>query len=80
MSLLPHVTTPIYREYSPSKLLMGRKLRSNIPIHPRVLKWPNFIRNGDEYKKAQQQHRTRKSRPLEFGTRVWVRSPNTPSH
>lgn len=36
MSLLAHVTTPVDCRYSPSELLMGRKLRTNVPNLPRA--------------------------------------------
>lgn len=55
MSLLAHIVTPIDCRYSLNELLMGRKLRTNFPIHPELLtpKWPNFepLWERDDYKK-----------------------------
>ncbi|XP_064469533.1 uncharacterized protein K02A2.6-like [Ornithodoros turicata] len=43
-SLLAYRTSPLANGYSPSELLMGRKLRTTIPISPEVLlpKTPNY--------------------------------------
>ena len=39
--LLDYRTTATYNMQSPAELLMGRKLKSNLPIHPTLLK-PNY--------------------------------------
>ena len=41
--LLVHQSTPLENGYSPGKLLMGRKLRTTVPVIPKLLqpKLPN---------------------------------------
>ena len=85
-SMLALRTTPMDCGPSPSELLMGRRLRTNIPAHPDLLKpeWPdlNSFRTRDEEQKSQQrrrhntQHRAKELPPLSPGTRVWIRDTN----
>ena len=38
LALLAYCSTPLENGYSPSELLMGRKLRTTLPIAPKQLK------------------------------------------
>ncbi|UYV78064.1 K02A2.6-like [Cordylochernes scorpioides] len=45
LGLLAYRTTPLENGFSPSELLMGRKLRTDLPTHPDLLK-PTLVNQG----------------------------------
>jgi len=73
-------------QFSPAELLMGRKLKTDVPILKSSLTphWPytdTLSEKDKEYKKAQkeiddQRHRTRYQDPLPPDSPVWIRSGN----
>ena len=83
LALLCYRTTPFdWCGQSPGELLFGRKLRDNLPKHPKsyVPTWsylPAFRKAEGLYKQKQcsyynQRHRTRPLPPLEDDTSVWI--------
>ena len=87
LALLTYRCTPMpWCGLSPSELLMGRQLRSNIPQHPSVLtpEWPYLtaFREKDQQLKQQEKsnydkrHRVRSQPPLAQDEAVWVRTQN----
>jgi predicted transcriptional regulator len=56
IGLLVYRSTPIFENLSPAELLMGRKIRSNLPITHDMLKVENYehVKQVKEYKKKQQ--------------------------
>ena len=87
-ALLAYRSTPLQNGFSPSELLMGRRLRTKVPAMPSVLK-PNVQDTDrqrvqlreDEYRSKQQiyhdkRHRARALPPLTTGEQVWVRDQN----
>ena len=82
LALLAYRSTPIANGYSPSELLMGRKLRTILPILPQQLqpKLPNCLtlRKREEHIKEKQKqnynkhHKVIKLPPLQEGNRVWL--------
>ncbi|VDI44154.1 Hypothetical predicted protein [Mytilus galloprovincialis] len=82
-SLLSYRTTPLANGYSPAELLMGRKLRTLLPVAPKTLvpKLPNtreLLKKEDECKFKQKQyydrrHRARPYSKVETNDRVWVK-------
>ena len=82
LALLAYRSTPIANGYSPSELLMGRKLRTIVPILPQQLqpKLPNTfaLRRKEQHIKEKQKqtynkrHRVTKLTPLKKGNRVWL--------
>ena len=84
-ALLAYRSTPLQNGFSPSELLMGRRLRTKVPVIPRVLK-PNVQDSDrqrvqlreDEYRSKQQiyhdkRHQARALPSLATGEQVWVR-------
>ena len=81
--LLLYRTTPTANGYSPSQLLMGRQLKSMLPVHPNELKpkLPNFdeVLQKEKYAKLQQKsshdraHRVVELPALDPGDTVYVR-------
>ena len=82
LALLAYRTSPLRNGYSPSELLMGRKLRTSLPVHPKVLE-PQLpdkttVRNSEENQRKSQEeaynqrHRSRPLRPLQEGDMVWI--------
>ena len=72
MALLAYCSTPLENRYSPAELLMGRKLRTTIPVIPVVLqpKLPNHStlrKKEEEIRKRQQKNfdRRHKAKTLE---------------
>ena len=90
LALLSYRTTPLpWCKLLPAELLMGRKVRTDIPQITDQLKrnWPNlsaFQQKDREYKEQQkkqydQQHRVKDRDPLEVDTPVWVTSESEPA-
>ena len=87
-ALLAYRSTPLQNGFSPSELLMGRRLRTKVPTMPSILK-PNVQDTDrqrvqlreDEYKSKQQiyhdkRHPARALPSLTTGQQVWVRDQN----
>ena len=85
LALLVYRTTPLYWcGLSPAELLMGRQLRSNLPLSTQQLTpdWsylPEFRQKDEVYKQQQRQsydrrHRTRSLSPLPIDSPVIVRT------
>ena len=87
-ALLAYRSTPLQNGFSPSELLMGRRLRTKVPAVPSVLK-PNVQDTDpqrvqlteDEYRSKQQiyhdkRHQARALPSLTTGERVWARDQN----
>ena len=74
--------TPLQIGYSPSELLMGRKLRTTVPVtrNQLIQKLPDrtLVRKRDEQEKQRQErsfnkrHRARELSELDPGDIVWV--------
>lgn len=88
LALLIYRTTPGPCGYSPTQLLMGRQLRTTLPMLPSMLtpKMPNhadFRRKDKEEKRRQaqgynQRHGVSCHKEPSIGGSVWVRDPGTP--
>ena len=85
LALLAYRSTPLpWCGYSPAELLMGRKIRSEIPQHPNnfIPEWSHLstFRQKDKAMKDQQKahydcrHRVRQQTPLSPDEAVWVRT------
>ena len=85
LALLAYRSTPLpWCGYSPAELLMGRKIRSEIPQHPNnfIPEWSylSTFRQKDKAIKDQQKahydcrHRVRQQTPLSPDEAVWVRT------
>ena len=87
-ALLAYRSTPLQNGFSPSELLMGRRLRTKVPAMPSILK-PNVQDTDrqrvqlreDEYRSKQQiyhdkRHQARALPSLTTGQQVWVRDQN----
>ena len=82
LALLSYRATPLKCGFSPSELLMSRKLRTNIPMTREQLKAkvadPHLVRERDESSKSQQQsdydryHGVRQLPSLSPGDTVWI--------
>ena len=84
-ALLTYRSTPLQNGYSPSELLMGRRLQTQLPTHPANL-YPN-VQGKDRqlveekessYRLNQQRnfdkrHKAKELPTLEPGDRVWIR-------
>ena len=88
LALLSYRATPFpWCNYSPFELLMGRRVKTDIPqtadyLIPRWHFLPNFQQKDKEYKEKQKenydlQHRTRSADVLPENSPVWVRTGNT---
>ena len=85
-TLLAYRSTPLSNGYSPAELLMGRKLRTTVPVVPSSLdpQWSYFqearkaqCENKQRQKKAfDKRHRVVDLRPLKLGEHVWVKDMN----
>ena len=88
LALLSYRATPLpWCNYSPSELLIGRRVKTDIPqttdyLIPRWHFLPEFQQKDKEYKEKQKenydlQHRTRSADVLPENSPVWVRTENT---
>ena len=87
LALLDYRSTPLENGYSPAQLLMGRNLRTSIPILPRQLtpKLPNssLVKEKEKEIKERQKgnfdrrHRATNLRPLQPGDTVWIQGSNS---
>ena len=81
-------STPLHNGYSPSELLMGRKIRTRVPVHEKQLKpkWPNLnkIKQKEQKIKLKQKHnydrrhRVKALPELSPGEKVWVKDQKKP--
>ena len=81
-TLLAYRTSPNESGFSPAELLLGRKLRTKLPIHPDELipKWPDLNKFNQEIKERKlrqeenynRRHGTRLLSELHPGDNVWV--------
>ena len=84
LGLLSYRTTPTKHGYSPSQLMMGRQLRSSLPVHTSKLipDWPDLqkVRQKDKELKRKQsenfdsRHRARPLSTLTKGEKVWIKA------
>jgi len=87
MAMLAYRSTPLENDLSPAEMLMGRKLRTTIPVIPQQLnpKLPNNSqlrlketlqreKQRENYKKC---HHTVISKPLRRGDSVWIPETGT---
>ena len=82
LALLAYRATPLQNGYSPSELLMSRRLRTTVPTIREQLKSkvpnPNALLNKESQIKCRQQenydryHGVRKLQPLNSGQTVWM--------
>ena len=87
IALLTYRSTPLRSGHSPAELLMGRKLRSSLPILPTQLKpsWKALrgFRTKDKHIRAQQtrnfdkRHRVRDLPFLNPNTFAWIDTPTS---
>ncbi|XP_044167689.1 uncharacterized protein K02A2.6-like [Acropora millepora] len=89
LALLSYRSTPLENGYTPAELLMGRKLRSTLPLVPEKLtpKLPNleYLQKTERAYKLQQaenynkRHRTSVLPELNPGDKVWIPDKNSPA-
>ena len=82
VALLTYRASPLNNGHSPSELLMGRRLRTTVPVLPEVLKpkWPDkeSVNKYEEKQKMLQKkvynyrHRATPLKPLQKGDEVWI--------
>ena len=82
LALLNYRSTPLESGYSPSQLLMSRRLRSTIPVHDRLLQPqlvdPTTLQSADDHQKQRQasnydrRHRTSTLPPLHANQPVYI--------
>ena len=82
IALLAYRSTPIENGYSPAELLIGRKLRTTIPVIPRqlipTLPKTRMLREKEKKLRHKQKtnfdsrHEARELVPLETGDTVWI--------
>ena len=82
MAMLAYRSTPLENGLSPAEMLMGQKLRTNVPVEPQQLN-PRIANHSHLCQKEQQQqekqrrnfnkrHRAVTSKPLKRGDSVWL--------
>lgn len=85
-ALMAYRATPLAQGPSPAQLLMGRNIRTTVPVSPAKLKpeWPDLqeFRKKDQDLKDQQaswfnkRHNTKTRPELRPGQKVWVKNTN----
>ena len=83
IALLAYRTTPLHNGFTPAELLMGRKLRTTLPVQPKLLnpKWPDMRKVASREKNIKQnqklhydkRHRARVLKPLSKRQHVRVK-------
>jgi hypothetical protein len=82
LALLNYRNTPLKNGYSPAELLMGRRLKTNVPVHPKTLK-PKLLdedrlrKKEEEYRKSMSEnynrrHRAKDQEDLKVGDQVYI--------
>lgn len=84
--LLAYNSTPRHNGYSPSELLMNRKLRTTLPMHPgkldscvpdkENLRNKEFIHKANQKYYYNRRHGTRELKPLSVSSKVWIQDLN----
>ena len=76
LALLAKKASPLNNGYSPSELLMGRRLRTTVPVLPEVLepKFPDkeFVNEWEEKQKRLQKKGAIPLKQLKKGDKVWI--------
>ncbi len=84
LALLTYRSTPLVNEYSPAELLMGRRLRTTLPVAPHTLKpkqTPEIIEKEMKYRENMEanynrRHRARDLPILKPEDKVYIRDRN----
>ena len=87
LAMLSYRATPLEHGYSPAELLMGRKLRTTLPIaksemKPKLPDWSTFKLKDESIKERQtrnfdSRHGVRELPPLVEGNQVWITDQKT---
>ena len=88
LALLTYRASPLHNGYSPSELLMGRKLRTQLPILPDKLNptVPESIGDKEDHYRQKQElnfnkrHKTQELPSLQPGDKVWLRDQKRHGH
>ncbi|KAK7092375.1 hypothetical protein V1264_008127 [Littorina saxatilis] len=71
LALLTYRSTPIHNGLAPSEILMGRKLRTRLPVHPSTLQ-PTLL-NKELWKKKEEDYKEKQR--LNYNARHAVKTP-----